>query len=105
GYYMWRDRAKMELRGLITVRPIEALSVNVGGEARLKRRYYPGSLAGYVPLGTVADLTVGADYRFTPQFSVFAKGSNLLNRSWSEAIGVGVPCHGRTGLVGVTYLF
>lgn len=105
GYYMWRDRSKMELRGLITVRPIEALSVNVGGEARLKRRYYPGPLTGYVPLGTVADLTVGADYRFTPQFSVFAKGSNLLNHSWSEAAGPGIPCHGRTGLVGVKYLF
>ena len=109
GYYMWRDRAKMELRGMITVRPIKALSVNVGGVARLKRRYYypayydyPGN---YLPLGSIADLTAGADYRFTPQFSVFLKGTNLLNHNWSEAIATDVPCHGRTALVGVTYLF
>ena len=107
GYYMWRDRAKIELRGLITVRPIKALSVNIGGIAHLKRcLYYTGddSLSKYNP-GTVADLTVGADYRFTPQLSVFIKGSNLLNHSWSEVIATEVPCHGFTGLVGVSYLF
>lgn len=105
GYYMWRDRASLQLAGQITVRPISALSINISGDARLKRRYYPGALSGYVPLGSAADLSVGADYRFTPQLSVFAKGNNLLNHSWSEAIGPGIPCHGLTGLVGVTYLF
>ena len=102
---MWRDRASLQLAGQITVRPISALSINISGDARLKRRYYPGALSGYVPLGSAADLSVGADYRFTPQLSVFAKGNNLLNHSWSEAIGPGIPCHGLTGLVGVTYLF
>lgn len=108
GYYLWRDHAKMELTGQITVRPIKPLSVNVGGTARLKRRlYYPENYhhdPAFKELGSVADLNVGADYRFTPQLSVFLKGTNLLNHTWYGVMGE-VPCHGRTALVGINYLF
>lgn len=97
GYYLWRDRAKYVIDATAKVRPIDKLAINAGYSFRAKRKVAGGSL------GSVSNLTLGADYAVTPQVSVFATGENLLNRKF-YLIG-GVPAQGITGLLGVTYKF
>lgn len=102
GYYMWRDRAKLVLDAELSVRPVEALTMNIGYEYRADRMAI-NSGANLFELGNINNLSFGVDYRLTQQFSVFAQLENILNEKCY--IAYNVPAQGFTGLVGVSYKF
>lgn len=97
GYYLWRDRAKYVVEASGKVNPVEKLDITASYELRSGRH------DSYRNLGTVSLLGLGAAYRFTPRFTVFINGENLLNRKYTY-IGA-VPSQGITGLAGITYKF
>jgi hypothetical protein len=98
GYYMWRDRARYVVEGSLRVNPMEKLGITAGYSFRGQRK------AGeHYSLGNVSNMSLGADYALTSQFSVFLNGENLFNRKF-YFIG-GIPSQGITGLAGVTYKF
>lgn len=114
GYYLWRDRATTVVGAEATVSPIRPLDITVGWEYRGGRSVLsyrsdcPGQCSPSVfmvmdPLRPVNNLTAGALYRITPQWSAFLRGENLMNRH-HFLIG-GMPSQGITGLVGATYKF
>lgn len=87
-----RDRARNVVEASLKVRPVEKLSLDIDYELRSGRCIYgyiddPGQLLGltYYPLerrglGTVSNLSLGATYSLTRDFSAFARGQNLLSR-------------------------
>lgn len=97
GYYLWRDRAKYVIDATVKVSPIDKLNINGGYSFRGKRK------AGAYSLGSVSNLSLGADYAVNARTTVFLTGENLLDRKF-YFIG-GVPSQGITGLAGVTYKF
>ena len=97
GYYLWRDRAKYVIGATAKVSPIDKLNINAGYSFRGKRK------AGAYSLGSVSNLSLGADYAVNARTTVFLTGENLLDRKF-YFIG-GVPSQGITGLAGVTYKF
>lgn len=115
-YYMWRDRATKVADIDVQVRPIKGLLCRAGFEFRSGRSYWEysptqevliGNLMYYpshrVSLGSVADLSLGADYTVTPELNVFVNGQNLLSRTYSHYGQA--PSQGATALVGVSYKF
>lgn len=116
GYYLWRDRAKTVANARLRVTPIKPLDIELGWEYRGDRAvstsatYIRGTVSpettvetGMRSLGSVNNLSAGALYRITPQWSAFIRGENLMNRH-SFLIG-GMPAQGITGLIGATYKF
>lgn len=110
GYYRWRDRAKMVVGAGATVHPIESIDIDIDYSYRAKRRIYSATPDEYASgnavaesLGDANDLSIGAAYRITEPFTVFARGENILNRRYD--IFPGLPSNGVHGLVGVTYKF
>lgn len=112
GYYLWRDRAKTVVTAEACVSPIRPLDITVGWEYRggrattsywLTDEPQPLPVTIMQPLRSVNNLTAGALYRITPQWSAFVRGENLMNRH-HYLIG-GMPSQGITGLVGATYKF
>lgn len=112
--YEWRDRARHVFNAQLGVRPFKPLSVTLGWEFRAGRRIYgfaPSNPSGlfdvYIPeatsLGCVSDLSLGATYTFTEQFSVFARGGNLLNRRY-RYIGMRTS-QGINGMIGASLKF
>lgn len=97
GYYLWRDRAKYVIEASGRISPVDKLDITAGYTFRSGRRDFRRKL------GTASLLDLGAAYRFTPRFTVFVNGENLLNRKY-KYIGM-VPSQGITGLAGVTYKF
>lgn len=115
GYYLWRDRARYVVDADVTVTPIRPLDVTLGWSFRARRSQAliwgertsaetePQIQARLVPLGSLSDLHLRANYRFNTRWSAFASASNLLNRNYS-LIGL-MPAQGITGLVGANYNF
>lgn len=115
GYYLWRDRAKTMVEASLKVTPIKPLDIELGWEYRGNRAVYssceisdgtsplPTTISGMRSLGSVNNLSAGALYRLTSQWSVFLRGENLMNRH-HMLIG-GMPAQGITGLFGATYKF
>ena len=113
GYTMWSDRAKSVFNAQLTVSPISALDISLGYELRSGRAIYEvgsdsddifqGTYYTLHTIGNVNSLNLGATYRITPQFNVWANVENLLNSKW-EAV-YGIPAKGVTGLVGIGYKF
>lgn len=113
GYTMWSDRAKSVFNAQLTVSPISALDICLGYELRSGRAIYEvgsdsddifqGTYYTLHTIGNVNSLNLGATYRITPQFNVWANVENLLNSKW-EAV-YGIPAKGVTGLVGIGYKF
>lgn len=116
GYYLWRDRAKTVAEARLRVTPIKPLDIDLSWEYRGDRAVSASALkvdgistpeytieSGMRSLGSVNNLSAGALYRITPQWSAFVRGENLMNRH-SFLIG-GMPAQGITGLVGATYKF
>lgn len=117
----WSDRARHVLGVSATVRPLGALSVDLGFTARLDRRqecryigadiwlndqdYYEGGASQdcSYKLGDLTNLWGGASWRFTPAFTVFGRVDNILNKR--SRLIFGIPSQGLTGLVGITYKF
>lgn len=108
-WYEWRDAARSELTAALTVRPIENLSVDLGYSLKSDRRmanFIPdseGSAELVTDLKNLNSLSVGASYRFTEQFTVFARGENLLNEK--AYLLTAHPAQGIHGLVGVGFKF
>lgn len=108
-YYLWRDRAKFVVDASVRVTPISPLDITVGYNLRSKRQIVYSSEAVtaspylFQPLGSVSNLSAGASWRFTPQFTIFLKGENLLNHDYTM-LGL-MPAQGLTGLAGLSYKF
>ena len=96
-YYLWRDRASVVVDASVKYSPITPLDVTLGYDLRANRKVES------VNYGSLSNLKAGATWRFNPRLSVFLKGENLLNHSYT-LIG-DVPAQGITGLVGVAYKF
>lgn len=113
GWYLWRDRAKNVMRAEIHATPLKPLAVDVAWELRTRRHSYDDFVAygkehRFVAkidqsLSTLANLNVGASWSFNQRLSIFARGENLLGRSYL-LIG-SMPAQGLHGLVGATYKF
>ena len=106
--------AKASLR----VSPLKQLDINLGWDFRAHRRMaltdmpdlvqpdgtvIPGIADGLASMGTVNSLSLGANYRFTSNWTFWANVENLLNHRYT-IIG-GLPSVGVAGLVGATYKF
>ncbi len=105
GYYLWRDRARHVVDASLTVTPVKALDITLGYELRADRKIMnPANVESHAwNLGDVDNLSLGGLYRFTPQFSLFARLENMLN---SKHMIIGdIPAQGFTGLVGFGYKF
>ncbi|MCM1068120.1 MAG: hypothetical protein NC418_11165 [Muribaculaceae bacterium] len=86
------DRAKLVVKAGAHIRPIEALTIDLGYELRTGRRYYTigrildfGSDQGHTvrkecPMGNVSDLSLGGNYALSETFDVFVRFENLLCR-------------------------
>ena len=112
----WRDRARRVLTAGVEVTPLRNLSVNVAYEWRMKRSM---PVAGYTTemlepeadtpepvcfnLKNMSNLNIGAAYRFTEAFTVFARVENVLNATCYELPFV--PAQGINGLIGVGFKF
>lgn len=109
GWYLWRDRASSVISADLKVTPVSFIDINVGWQYRGGRKMFGPQLpvadhtGDYISLRSVNNLSAGALYRITSQWSAFVKGENLLNRH-SYLFG-GMPAQGITGLAGVTYKF
>ncbi|MDE6321434.1 MAG: autotransporter outer membrane beta-barrel domain-containing protein [Muribaculaceae bacterium] len=104
-FYRWRDRAKQALDARLTITPVKPLEVSVGYEARWGRKVIAsyGDTMTEFWLGAKRNLWLGASYRVTPRFTIFARGENLLNSHYEHVFDV--PAQGLTGLVGAQYTF
>ena len=117
----WRDRARRVLGVGVKVTPIRRLSVNLAYELRMKRSMPVAGGNEYLfstaeiaaaqlldeplcfDLKNVSNLSVGASYRLTDAFTVFARVENALNtRSYLMPL---VADQGISGLFGVGYKF
>jgi hypothetical protein len=115
GYKYWLDRAKNEIIASVTVTPVSQFDISLSYKLRTGRTCnvltinddLPSIIGdfsfGDIDLGKVKSLDLGASYRFTPKFSVWASVENLLNAKWQQ--NYYVPGKGTTGLVGVSYKF
>ena len=117
GWYEWRDRARHVVDARLSVRPLRPLVVDLGYELRAGRADYcyspypepsgVGNLLYYpifrTSLGTISDLSLGANYAVNARLNIWAKGMNLLSRSYMH-IGRR-PARGITALVGLSYKF
>ena len=111
GYFMWRDRAKHVVNASLIVTPISSLDISLdyeyrGGRHAYERRYVDNPECysySRVSLGNVNNLSLGGLYRFTDQWSFFARLENLFNHKYELLYDI--PSQGLTGLVGATYKF
>ena len=113
GYFMWRDRAKHVVNASLMVTPISSLDISLDYEYRGGRHTYEMIFHSNqfinafeynrVSLGHVNNLSLGGLYRFTDQWSFFARLENLFNHKYELLYDI--PSQGFTGLVGATYKF
>lgn len=118
GFYTDRDRAKYILDAQLTVHPLKQLDIIAGYELRAGRSIHfyqferPNGWCGTVSetpfdccesLENIANLRVGASWRFTPAFTVFLRADNLLDRKTPHLSLL--PGQGIHGLAGIAYKF
>jgi hypothetical protein len=73
------------------------------GIGRESRRDFPGYAIVDRQTNSVVDLSLRADYRITPKFSIFALGNNLTNRHYQRYLNY--QSQGINVIGGVTYSF
>ena len=113
GYVERIDRARSVFAASLGVHPVKPLDVTVSYSVRTGRSLYaiaPASPDIFLPythtriaLGNAASLDLGATWRFSDRFNVWANMENLLNKTWQQVYGI--PNKGVTGLVGVGFRF
>lgn len=118
GFYTDRDRAKYIFDAQLTVHPLSQLDIMAGYELRAGRNVHfyqferPYGWCGtvsqtpfesYKSLENIANLRVGASWRFTPAFTVFLRADNLLGRK-TPLLSL-LPGQGVHGLAGIAYKF
>lgn len=101
GYAYWRDHAGFNLVARASSHPVDGLEITLGYHLRTHRSKITES--GHLNLLSVSNLTAGVRYSFTPQWSAFVNGENLLNRRWY--LGPSVPSQGIVCMAGVAYKF
>lgn len=101
-YYLWRDRAETVIDARILVRPIEQLDLSASWHWRGGRRTMSAD-GSSSPLGNVATLGIGADYRLNDRWCLMLCGENLLNRHY--LLPGNMPSQGITGMLGASYKF
>ncbi len=65
--------------------------------------WIPGAYDYKIRMKNLANLRVGASWRFTPAFTLFGRVENILNRTTSSFSLI--PSQGVKGLIGVAYKF
>ena len=73
------------------------------GLGRVPRIDYPGYAVAPRQTNAVIDLSLRADYRITPKFSIFALANNLTNRHYQ--LYLNYPVQGINAIGGLTYSF
>ncbi len=101
GYAYWRDHAGFNLMARASSHPVDGLEITLGYHLRTHRSKI--TEAGHLNLLSISNLSAGARYSFTPQWSAFINGENLLNRRWY--LGPSVPSQGIVCMVGAAYKF
>lgn len=96
------DRAKYIINAGVEATPIEKLTVGLGFEFRGHRGYSFDPDEWY-SLGDKSNLSVHAEYAFSPAFTVFARGENLLGRRYG-ILGT-LPSQKQHGAIGVAVKF
>ncbi len=93
-YYEWRDRAKHVVKANLKLRPVDRLLIEAVYEFRGGRCEYAFNPEAVNVLGlpyhepvrqslrAVSDLSVGVGYEVSDRLTLFARGENLMNRSW-----------------------
>lgn len=110
GDFNHADRAKYVVTAGLTVKPIEKLTIGVDYELRalrsyLNRTYQIATISDSEhSLDNISDISLSANYKLTPQFSVFAHFENLLCRRYT-IVPVDVQSQRLHGLIGVSYRF
>ena len=115
-WYEHRDRARHVVNAEMRIRPVSRLQLTVGYELRAGRACYAFGedetavaaandvyLPQRVSLGTVSNLTFGAAYSATDNFTLFVRGENLLGRK-AMYIG-GRPMQDIHGMIGAALKF
>ena len=116
-YYTNLDHARYVLDTELTLHPMEQLDILVGYELRASRSmrwheegemfdydvWIPGAYDYKIRMKNLANLRVGASWRFTPAFTLFGRVENILNRTTSSFSLI--PSQGVKGLIGVAYKF
>lgn len=103
-WYTRRDRAATVVDTSVELNPVEPLTVAVNYQFRNRRKAYsPYRDDYYVDLGCVSDLSVGAEWRFTPSFAVFARVENILGRQYKK-IASDIS-RKQSGLIGLSVKF
>lgn len=105
-YYLWRDRAKYVLNAGIDLTPVEALKIGFGYELRADRRnysYLSNGTTEAIDIEDFSNLWLRVSYDINSQFTVFARGENLLNKRCM--LVTDIEAQGTKGLVGVSYKF
>lgn len=122
GFYTDRDRAKYIFDAQVTVHPLSQLDIMAGYELRTNRHIRfdtkttpepnygtndcpPSEIVPFhtLSLENIANLRVGASWRFTPAFTVFLRADNLLDRKTPHLSLL--PGQGIHGLAGIAYKF
>lgn len=109
GYYLWRDRARVVADAHLRVTPIEPLDVTLGWEFRGSRKAMVRTLGtlsmeqNMMSLGSVNNLSLGANYRLTPRWTLWCSVENILNHHY--ALVSLLPSQGVAGLIGASYKF
>lgn len=110
GYYMWHDRAGIVTDVSLALHPVRQLTVKGAWQLRALRHGSVMStemgmilLHSLYALDNVSDLSLSASWQFSPVFSVWAEGNNLLNRHCETFTPF--TSQGRTAIVGVSWRF
>ncbi len=115
GYYMWRDRAGIVTDISLALHPVRQLTVKADWQLRALRHgsvmFTDTKIAmlgtevfhALYPLDNVSDISLSASWEFSPAFSVWAEGTNLLNRHCDTFTTF--TSQGRTAMAGVTWRF
>ena len=101
-WYLHRDYASTVVKAAVEVSPVKPLSVSVGYEFRSGRKAYTNPDI-YVGMGCISDLSAGAEWRFSPALSAFARVENILARKYM--VTPWEPSKKISGMLGISMKF
>ncbi|MDE5811004.1 MAG: hypothetical protein K2H61_01700 [Muribaculaceae bacterium] len=109
-YYLNRDRAANILGASVSSNPIDPLTVDLSFTLRSGRSQFDYVLtpdnqlaAAQIKMKSASSLNIGANYRITHAFSVFARVENLLNCRADQVLYL--PMQGVHGAIGASVKF
>ena len=103
GYFTGIDRAQATANAILTINPIEPLSITADYSLRAHRRAYSADYLTKADLGNASNLSLLAAYQITPTVAATAQAHNLLNKTWDTSFAI---AHQRMAvLIGLTAKF